>query len=383
MIVLRVTPSMTTPDLAADPARARAAEDRRPSGSAGGSCHGPDRLLRLGASGAAADCRTRMSSSAWRKRCRRRSCRARATALPMRWSWRQGAFRWPAGRLHRDPGRHGGARPDRCVARHEREQSAGQHPSPWRRRIASMPIRPCRRSRPSRCLAGQGDGRSGDNDVARRSARQGQPADVVGEGTRWQEAGYWLAPLIALIVLGWFRRGWVVADMRRQRRQGLHGITGHDLRHCRRCRWRPPACGPAGRTCSARPTSGGAGTWSGAGYAEAAASFPIRCGGSALFRAGQFKEAAQTFGGIDTAEAAYDQGNALVMLGKYEEAIARYDRALVLRPGWSGCRGQPDAGRVARRAHEAEGGERGDQRESPTRSSSTRTRSAGEGRMTR
>jgi Ca-activated chloride channel family protein len=47
--------------------------------------------------------------------------------------------------------------------------------------------------------------------MARRLARQGQPADVVGEGTRWQEAGYWLTPLIALIVLGWFRRGWVLA----------------------------------------------------------------------------------------------------------------------------------------------------------------------------
>lgn len=71
-------------------------------------------------------------------------------------------------------------------------------------------------------------------------------------------------------------------------------------------------------------------------YAEAAAAFadPMWAG-IAQFRAGNFKEAAQTFGGIDTAEAAYDQGNALVMLGKYDEAIARYDRALALRPGWA------------------------------------------------
>ncbi len=54
----------------------------------------------------------------------------------------------------------------------------------------------------------------------------------------------------------------------------------------------------------------------------------------ARFRAGDFKPAAQIFGGIDTAAAAYDQGNALVMLGKYDEAVARYDRALVLQPGW-------------------------------------------------
>jgi len=30
---------------------------------------------------------------------------------------------------------------------------------------------------------------------------------------------------------------------------------------------------------------------------------------------------------MDTAEAAYDQGNALLMLGKYEDAVGRYDRA--------------------------------------------------------
>ena len=70
-------------------------------------------------------------------------------------------------------------------------------------------------------------------------------------------------------------------------------------------------------------------------YAEAAAAFADPMWrGVAQFRAGDFKAAAQTFGGMDTAEAAYDQGNALVMLGKYDEAIERYDRALALRPGW-------------------------------------------------
>ncbi|MBI2741502.1 MAG: tetratricopeptide repeat protein [Rhodospirillales bacterium] len=71
-------------------------------------------------------------------------------------------------------------------------------------------------------------------------------------------------------------------------------------------------------------------------YAEAAAAFadPMWIG-AAQFRAGNFKEAAQTFGGMDTAEAAYDQGDALIMLGKYDEAVGRYDRALALRPGWA------------------------------------------------
>ncbi|MEP9375973.1 VWA domain-containing protein [Aquabacter sp. CN5-332] len=46
--------------------------------------------------------------------------------------------------------------------------------------------------------------------IARRLESGPAPA-VPGEGQRWQEAGYWLTPLIALLVLGWFRRGWVLA----------------------------------------------------------------------------------------------------------------------------------------------------------------------------
>ena len=46
--------------------------------------------------------------------------------------------------------------------------------------------------------------------IARRLA-DAPGAPVAGEAERWQEAGYWLTPLIALIALLWFRRGWVVA----------------------------------------------------------------------------------------------------------------------------------------------------------------------------
>jgi Ca-activated chloride channel family protein len=70
-------------------------------------------------------------------------------------------------------------------------------------------------------------------------------------------------------------------------------------------------------------------------YAEAAERFrdPMRRG-VALFRAGDFEGAAALFGRLATAEAAFNRGNALVMLGKYEDAIASYDQALQLRPGW-------------------------------------------------
>lgn len=56
--------------------------------------------------------------------------------------------------------------------------------------------------------------------------------------------------------------------------------------------------------------------------------------GAAQMKAKDFKAAAQTFCGLDTAVANYDCGNALVMLGKYQNAIQRYDRALELKPGF-------------------------------------------------
>ncbi len=56
--------------------------------------------------------------------------------------------------------------------------------------------------------------------------------------------------------------------------------------------------------------------------------------GVALYRAGEFKEAAATLATVATPEAAFDWGNALVMQGKYADAITSYDRALSLRPGW-------------------------------------------------
>ena len=83
----------------------------------------------------------------------------------------------------------------------------------------------------------------------------------------------------------------------------------------------------------------------------------------ARFRAGDFKAAAQIFGGLDTAAAAYDQGNALVMLGKYDEAVARYDRALALRPGWIDAEANRTLARLRAERVRPKGGDAGDQRE--------------------
>jgi Ca-activated chloride channel homolog len=47
--------------------------------------------------------------------------------------------------------------------------------------------------------------------LARRLKYGGTAPSATGEGQRWQEAGYWLTPLIALLTLMWFRRGWLLA----------------------------------------------------------------------------------------------------------------------------------------------------------------------------
>ena len=57
--------------------------------------------------------------------------------------------------------------------------------------------------------------------------------------------------------------------------------------------------------------------------------------GMAWFRAGEFERAAIAFVARDDAVASFNRGNAWVMRGKYDQALAAYDRALEFRPGWA------------------------------------------------
>ena len=70
-------------------------------------------------------------------------------------------------------------------------------------------------------------------------------------------------------------------------------------------------------------------------YQQAASKFttPERIG-AALFMAGDFESAASVLGRSSSADAHYNRGNALIMLGQYETAIEAYQNALSKRPGW-------------------------------------------------
>lgn len=70
-------------------------------------------------------------------------------------------------------------------------------------------------------------------------------------------------------------------------------------------------------------------------YAQAAETFddPVRRG-AAYYRAGEFEKAAGIFGRVPTADAAYNRGNALIFLGRYDDAITSYEAALKYKPGW-------------------------------------------------
>lgn len=143
--------------------------------------------------------------------------------------------------------------------------------------------------------------------------------DVAG-GQRWKDAGYWLTPVIALLALGWFRPGWNI-------------------------QWQAAAIGAAFLSLGS-PTANAQSAFAtqdqtaqrlfDAGEFAAAAeryTEPMHQG-VAWFRAGEFEQAADAFGRTGTPEGLYNRGNALLMRGNYEAAIASYEQALQSQPDW-------------------------------------------------
>ncbi len=100
--------------------------------------------------------------------------------------------------------------------------------------------------------------------------------------------------------------------------------------------------------------------------------------GVALFRAGDFKGATQAFAARDTADGAFDQGNALVMLGQYDDALKRYDRALALRPDWPEAVKNREIARIRGERRKTEGGITGDTESKPDEIVFDKTKKGGE-----
>jgi len=87
---------------------------------------------------------------------------------------------------------------------------------------------------------------------------------------------------------------------------------------------------------------------------------PVRQG-VAWFRAGEFEKAERSFARVATPEAEFNRGNCLVMQGKYEAAIERYDRALDLRPEMKDAQVNREIAAARAKKVERHGGEMGDQ----------------------
>lgn len=84
--------------------------------------------------------------------------------------------------------------------------------------------------------------------------------------------------------------------------------------------------------------------------------------GVAWFRGGEFDKAEQAFARMTTPEAEFNRGNCLVMMGKYEAAVASYERALELRPDWEDAQINREIASARAKLVERRGEDMGDQK---------------------
>jgi Ca-activated chloride channel homolog len=142
--------------------------------------------------------------------------------------------------------------------------------------------------------------------------------------TRWIDEGYWLTFPIAAIAVFWFRKGWTV-------RWSSAALAVFFVL--------PPTSNPSRVSWLdlwLTHDQQGRYYFEKGDYQRASERFddPV-WRGLALVRAGEYDSALNSFALSDSAEAWYNQGDALAHLGKYPEAIEAYQQALTRRHPWA------------------------------------------------
>ena len=159
--------------------------------------------------------------------------------------------------------------------------------------------------------------------IQRRVQHHLQAAQQQNSKTRWIDEGYWLTIPIAAIAVLWFRKGWtvrwtsvalaVVFVLPPATDQSHFSWMDLWLTHDQQGRY----------------------YFERGEYQKAAAKFEDPMWkGLAFSRAGNYEDALNAFALSDSAEAWYNQGNALAHMGKYPDAVQAYQQALARRHSW-------------------------------------------------
>ncbi|MBB3179248.1 VWA domain-containing protein [Variovorax sp. Sphag1AA] len=152
---------------------------------------------------------------------------------------------------------------------------------------------------------------------------------------RWKDQGWWLCIPLAVLGALWFRKGWTIRWAAAVLVALVMSAPPHDALAA--------DAEPAPTDTSkhfidwwlTRDQQGRLAFQQGR-YADAAARFEDPMWrGIALYRAGRYGEAVQSFALVDSAESDFNQGNALALQGRFAPAVTRYQEALKRRPDWA------------------------------------------------
>jgi Ca-activated chloride channel family protein len=149
--------------------------------------------------------------------------------------------------------------------------------------------------------------------VSRRIQSNLRAAQEEDETARWRDFGYYLTIPIAFLGALWFRKGWTVK---------ISVALVLLLPGCSAEVW-------------LTPDQQGRYAYEQSDYATAAERFEDPMWrGAAAYRAGDYDTAIDAFARVDAAKAYFNAGNAYARQENYEQAVASYEVALLMEPGW-------------------------------------------------